>query len=320
MNDKKNITFVTNNFSDGGSLYEKQVYQSLKNNFEIDLAEVSGSHLRFIKSKKINYLTFFLKEKFKNRDILITNNLFIYGLDLKIFSKKIFILHHMDFTIESTITNYFNKKIIKNLNRFDLIVVPSKYWKNYLSQYVDKNNIKVIYNSFDISLINEAISNFDKRKFLSSNNIPLDKFIIYAGNPIAIKGINDILKTFKSDAYYIVTSGNYLPEADVHNINCNYIDYLRLIHCSNIVCLFSSFKEGWNRIAHEAILCGKTVVGKKGTGGMEELINKTGNFFIDDIDINDIKKISEIVPDKSKIIEYNLDYFSNEWNKVLNNI
>ena len=52
----------------------------------------------------------------------------------------------MDFSIESKLTNHFNYKILQNLAVFDLIVVPSKYWKNYLSNYVDKDRIKVIYN------------------------------------------------------------------------------------------------------------------------------------------------------------------------------
>ena len=39
----------------------------------------------------------------------------------------------MDFSIESKLTNHFNYKILQNLAVFDLIVVPSKYWKNYFS-------------------------------------------------------------------------------------------------------------------------------------------------------------------------------------------
>ena len=319
MSNKK-ITFVINKFSDGGTLYERQVFESLKINFNVDLIEVSDNHLSLIKSKKVNYFTFFLKTFFKKSDTLITNNLFIYGLDLKKYAKKVFIFHHMDFNIESQFTNYFNKKILKNLILFDLIIVPSEYWKRYLSNYVDRKRIKVIYNSFDTDFIDEAINSFDRKDFLKQNNIPLDKFIIYAGNPLIVKGVKDVLGTFNDDKYYIVTSGNYLPEANVHNINCSYTDYLRLIKSSDLVCLFSSFKEGWNRIAHESILCGKTVVGKKGTGGMEELIIKTNNFFIEDIDIKDIKKLSKIVPDTNLLSKYNLEYFSNEWNNTLNRL
>ena len=320
MNHKKNVTFVTNKFSDGGTFYEKQVFESLKLSFNLNLVEVTDNHLNLIKSKKVNYFTFFLKKKLKKSDILITNNLFVYGLDLKKFRKKIFIFHHMDFSIESKLTNHFNYKILQNLAVFDLIVVPSKYWKNYLSNYVDKDRIKVIYNSFDKDFIKNAVSNFDRNVFLKDNNIPLDKFIIYAGNPLLVKGIKDVLNTFKDTKYYIVTSGNYQPEAKVHNINCTYTDYLRLIKSSDIVCLFSSFKEGWNRIAHESILCGKTVIGRRGTGGMEELINETNNFFIEDINVKDIIKLSKITPNTDLLAKYDLEYFSNEWNNTLRNL
>ena len=50
---------------------------------------------------------------------------------------------------------------------------------------------------------------------------------------------------------------------------------------------------------------------------MEELINETNNFFIEDINVKDIIKLSKITPNTDLLSKYDLEYFSNEWNNTL---
>ena len=57
-----------------------------------------------------------------------------------------------------------------------------------------------------------------------------------------------------------------------------------LLSCCDIVISFSEFPEGWNRVAHEALLTKTPVIGS-GQGGMNELLNKSGQIICRDIAI-----------------------------------
>ena len=52
-------------------------------------------------------------------------------------------------------------------------------------------------------------------------------------------------------------------------------EYLILLKASTVVLTMSLFKEGWCRVAHEALLLGTPVIGS-GAGGMTEVLAQGG--------------------------------------------
>ena len=88
---------------------------------------------------------------------------------------------------------------------------------------------------------------------------------------------------------------------------------------SDVVVTFSKMIEGWNRIAHEALLCGTPVVGS-GVGGMKELLDGAGQLIAGTE--NDLAQaVGEVLSRKKEFVEcgqpyvrqFTMDYFRNAW-------
>jgi len=317
----------TNRIYGGGSAYEHQVYRCLKKDYDTRLWEYNDSIYRYLKYNKFKIIAQTLLEHPRNADYLITNNLFIYGLRLNKFNKKILILHHINQgCIKSKkINNYIEKKILNSLNRFDAIVAVSNYWKKEIKQYTNKP-IYVIFNSFDIRLIYEVIYNFDVKKFKHKYNLPDSKPIIYCGNSTYAKGIDIVSNYIDYNKYFIVTSGAKGLDFGQHHLNLSYSDYLRLLSISDCSVLLSRMMEGWNRIAHESVLCGTPVIGRP-IAGLGELLEVSRQERLEDaINLNQV--IEKVIANKElytkagkeMLVKYNLKYFRNEWVNLLNEI
>jgi len=67
------------------------------------------------------------------------------------------------------------------------------------------------------------------------------------------------------------------------NLNLDYHDYILLLKSSSVVITMSKFMEGWNRTAHEAMLCKTPVIGS-GLGGMRELLEGGRQIICDDFE------------------------------------
>jgi len=178
-------------------------------------------------------------------------------------------LHHVD---DSAIPHkWISKKItqlfFKKANECDRIVIVSQYWKDYLKSK-GFNNTQVIYNGFDVKRFNytqKEINDF-KQKYDFPN-----KPIIYIGNCQFGKGAMDVYNALKLLDVNLVTSGWQDIQLPIKNFVLNYSEYILLLAASDVVITMSKFLEGWNRTAHEAMLCKTPVIGS-GTGGMEELL------------------------------------------------
>ena len=85
----------------------------------------------------------------------------------------------------------------------------------------------------------------------------------------------------------------------------------------------SKIREGWCRVAHEAMLCRTCVVGS-GSGGMRELLEGGGQVICEDISMLP-GLINEVLNKKEKYAlegfkfasRFDHEYFAKEWNVLV---
>jgi glycosyltransferase involved in cell wall biosynthesis len=195
--------------------------------------------------------------------------------------KNIVLVHHIDHSFQPPYLKpsflMLEKIFYHHLKKVDAIVTVSKYWQNH---FLEKgfSNVHLIYNSFDVDQFQfeeEEIFQFKKKLRLEG------KPVVYLGNCKAIKGVVDAYDRLKDLTVHLVTSGQQEVKLPAINLNLNYREYLLLLKSSSAVITMSKFKEGWNRTAHEAMLCKTPVIGS-GLGGMTELLEGGGQILCKD--------------------------------------
>ncbi len=179
----------------------------------------------------------------------------------------------------------------RQLKKVDAIVTISKYWQNHFLEKGYKR-VYLIYNGYDMAPFHfddGEVEEFKRTRGLDA------KPIIYLGNCQRIKGVAQAYEKLKDLDAWLVTSGRKEVDIPAVNLNLDYRDYLRLLRSSSVVVTMSRFKEGWNRTAHEAMLCRTAVVGS-GLGGMKELLEGGG------------QSVSENFDDLKEKVSYALDH------------
>lgn len=185
--------------------------------------------------------------------------------------KNVALIFHIDYSFQPVYLKLpwmvLERIFYHHLKKADAIVTISKYWQNY---FLERGYPKVymIYNAFDMDRFqfgDQEISDFKHRFRLEG------KPVIYLGNCQRIKGVVEAYNHLKDLDVHFVTSGRKEVDLPALNLNLDYRDYLLLLRSSSVMVAMSKFKEGWNRTAHEAMLCKTPVVGS-GLGGMRELL------------------------------------------------
>ena len=186
------------------------------------------------------------------------------------------IVHHVDLAAASRSPRFaiFNTVLRRRLRSMDAVVTVSQFWRDYLERS-GCGNVRVIYNSFTPD--EYEVSGKEISVFLEKYNINIDKPIIYIGNASASKGVYEVYNQLADKDYTLVMTGrqNGAPDLPARFFSLPRRDYLILLKASSVVVTYSRMLEGWNRVAHEAMLMGTPVVGS-GTGGMRELLTRGG--------------------------------------------
>lgn len=301
----------------GGRVYENEIVKQLDGvvNFE-------RVYIMKYKSKFLNLFRFvFLLLKYKfffTGNLLLTNSTTIFA---GLFSNNIAIIHHVDSHFSFNFLRFYDyicdKYLFLRKGAFNKIIVVAAIWKELL---IEKgfNNIFVIYNSFNL---NDFIySAQDLLSFKEKYNLK-GKPIIYLGSGIKGKGADksyEILKDF--DAHFVISGRNDLA-IPVISLQLNYSEYKKMLASADVVIAMSEFKEGWNRVVHEASLCGTSVIGS-GMGGMKELLeisNQTQSDF-EHLKENMINTIGKKYILTEELKSLNLEYFRNSWIKVFSDL
>ena len=304
----------------GGRIYELLAIDVLKNNYQVSINKA------FVKTIKL------IKYLFQNQKSHIKSDICVidpYILALGKFShktKNIAIIHHIDEELfkRSVFSRFFYFNLKRNLKKMDAVVVVSEVWKTFLNNH-GVENVKVIYNAFDIT--NFEFSDEEKDAFKKKYNLNNVKPIVYIGPNSSGKGVVEVLKVIDQEAYELIATG----KTDVDNKNVKTFFFsdsefpLFLASCNLVLCM-STMKEGWNRIAHEALLTKTPVIGS-GSGGMQELLEKSGQTIVKDINnLNDsIKNCLENSNHFSEVgykytSKFDLNYFKTNWENLIEEI
>jgi glycosyltransferase involved in cell wall biosynthesis len=165
-------------------------------------------------------------------------------------------------------------------------------------------------------------------KFKLHYNLSNEQPLIYIGNAHRLKGVYEVYESLKNTPYQLVMTGstNRATDLPVKFLNLNRHDYLCLLQASDVVITFSTMVEGWNRIAHEALLCKTPVIGS-GRGGMKELLEGAGQKIVTD-KTKLLTTLEDVLKQKSHFAErgfeyvqkYNTAYFEKEWVHTVNNL
>lgn len=189
--------------------------------------------------------------------------------------KGLTIIYHIDSSGSPFLPKLFQDvaeaifKIV--IRKSEHIVVIAEYWKQYFESR-GYHNVHLIYCGYELEQYDcspEDVERFRTRYGLEG------KKIIYIGNPQVKKGAAIAYEALKDSGYTLVTSGVRDQVLDCLHLDLGFKDYLCLLKASEVVVLMSQFAEGWNRIAHEAMLMGTPVIGT-GYGGMGEVLEGGG--------------------------------------------
>lgn len=160
------------------------------------------------------------------------------------------------------------RSLLKHKESVTKLVVISKYWQDYFYN-LGFRNIETIYCGFDR---NDFIVDQRSLQELQTKINPENKKIVYIGNSQRKKGADKVYEALRlREDLVLITSGNKDIELPCLNLDLDRKGYLALLQLSSAVVTFSQFKEGWNRVAHEAMMLGIPVIGS-GFGGMGELL------------------------------------------------
>jgi glycosyltransferase involved in cell wall biosynthesis len=318
------IEGLNNNLiTSGGEYYNIEVAKILMNHFDFDIDE------RFIREEKEHIVQYW--RRVQRLDFL--SNINILDPIVISFGKlpkdkiKIGMIHHFDFVKKFEGIKYllYFKRLQRRLQKLDHIVTVSKYWSDYLYS-IGCKKVSVIYNSFDIKEF-ELIP-INKNEFVNKYGLDSSKPIIYLGPAQIQKGYSLVASSIDYTKYNLLVTGN-IGEKDERIFNLGYldrVDYISMLKSSDLVITYSTMLEGWNRIAHEALLCKVPVIGS-GIGGMHELLSGAQQKIVNNLkNIDDTIKFC--VENKNSIgqlgynyvIKFDHKYFENSWLELLNNI
>lgn len=258
----------------GGDLYEDELEAALQPQHEIstfnpvdpNLGKVAGLPKYIYNLKKIQNLGM-------DFDYVLRpmNHTFFIGPE----PKQVVIAYHYDTAYSHPLVKLHHswglKSMIASRNNIHKVIVIAKYWQDFYANLGFKN-IELLYCSFDLSqfeIPESEVESFKERYQLNG------KKVVYIGNAQKKKGADFVYEALKDTDYFLITSGNSDIDLPVLNLKLKHRDYLCLMKAAGLVVTYSQFKEGWNRVAHEAMLLKTPVIGS-GSGGMGELLSGGG--------------------------------------------
>ncbi|MFM7217292.1 MAG: glycosyltransferase family 4 protein [Bacteroidota bacterium] len=241
--------------------------------------------------------------------------------------KYVAVVHHFDHRKSkgSLQQRWFFSKLKKRLTAVDLVVTVSEHWAGFL-RGIGCKRVQVIYNSFDPSRY--ECDEQEKSGFRQRFGIPADRPVLHIGNASRQKGVHTVYAALKDKGYHLVMTGpvNAAKDLPVQYLGLDHSDYVRLLHCCSAVISMSEMEEGWNRIAHEAMLCRTPVIGN-GSGGMMELLQGARQAIVSDssqlplVVQNVLKNREEFAEDGYRFVRhFDLDYFRSSWTNAIESL
>ncbi len=308
----------------GETIYTQMARSALSPYYEIEIFKVGFD--RYI--KLLYPVILWRLSRIKgDKDVWIRNFDSILTMPLnRIRGKNIALIHHIDPSVQPFYHKWIfyglEKIFYQNLKLVDAVITVSKYWQEHFRE-MGFSPVHVIYNGFDIEKFHfeeREIISFKKR-FGLNNERP----ILYIGNCQKIKGVVEVYESLKKLDCFLVTSGQRDVRLPILHLNLNYKDYLLLLKSSSVVITMSKFKEGWNRTAHEAMLCKTPVIGS-GLGGMGELLTGGRQLICERVkELNDLVRYAIEHPELGDwgyefAKQFTIERFNREWVNLMGKI
>ena len=302
--------------ANGGNAYDYYSAMALKEKFSVEMSEAA---LLQAGESMLSYWRRMRKDVPVADAVICEPYPIVFGKRLSGI-KYAGMVHHIDDVLgkSSVKHSWYFRRLKRKLQRLDMIVTVSTFWKTYLEN-IGCKNVKVIYNSFDPKPY--SISPASVIAFKEKHNIPSEKQLIYIGNASRQKGAYEVYEALRDENYFLVMSGpqNHAPDLPVKYLKVDHTEYLTLLAASSVVITFSKMIEGWNRIAHEALLCGTPVIGS-GVGGMRELLDGAGQKIVPASEglktaVKEVLQNRNELAEKGKsfVSKFDMNYFRNAW-------
>jgi glycosyltransferase involved in cell wall biosynthesis len=318
------ISGSLNSKANGGNSYDFEAAQALKTRYEVLPVEEAVQREN---ESILGYWRRNSKIHQYNKSIHVLEPYAIAFGRLPNSSKSVGIIHHIDTVTAARSIKHriFFLLLFRKLKRLDRVITVSQVWKNFLLEKGCKN-VDIIYNSFIPS--NYSFKKDDLANFKKSLGIDDSKRLIYIGNAGNGKGVHYVYHELSDQGYELVMTGakNAAQDLPVKYFNLDALSYRKLIASCDVVLAMSDMVEGWNRIAHEALLSKVPVIGS-GSGGMQELLDKSGQISCHKGD-NLSEKVIQVLEQKVQLGEkgyrfvkqFDEDYFRKSWIEVINKL
>ncbi len=304
----------------GGHAYNFQACMALKSDFNISIDPQT------VRTKSIIPYLWHIKRHRADADLII-KDAFMISLGKNTASPQIGIIHHLADELKNHSLKYrwYFRRLEKRIRQLDYVITVSKYWEQRL-QSLGSQNTKVIYNSFDLTEFQFSETEIEefKEKYKLNSNKPL----IYIGNAKAKKGAREVYQALGNKKFHLIMSGpkDHNLSLPVDHLDLQRKDYLRLLKACDLVLTMSTMMEGWNRTAHEAMLCQTPVIGT-GIGGMKELLTEGKQVIqpkfegLTDTVLSVLKHKEQFAQDGFKYVQqFDMDYFNTEWRQFMKQI
>ncbi len=255
----------------GGSRYESMAASALSVDHNVTYYNAMPWVARGHRPQSL--LRIWNTERRARADVWIRNEIALCGMTKDRDAQQIGIIHHLHRPAANLdIWNRsLERRILANAGRCNQVVVVSQYWQDRLAELGLRNTI-LIHNAFDVKRF--ARDEERIRAFKSTNDLS-SKPLVYIGNCQRLKGAEQVWTALKDKGYELVASGVSDMNLPIRSFTLSYDDYILLLSACEAVVTMSQFAEGWNRTAHEALLCRTPVIGS-GAGGMGELLRNAG--------------------------------------------
>jgi glycosyltransferase involved in cell wall biosynthesis len=185
------------------------------------------------------------------------------------------IVHHIDYTLGEDDRRYrwYLRALRRRLPRVRAVVTVSRFWQREL-EALGCRDVTVIHNAFDPA--EYELPPGRAAAFRARFGLPTDRPLVYLGSAGPQKGGAEAWAALRDQGYTLIMTGrNPHHQPPVQTLLLERDDYLALLGAADVVVTFSTLLEGWNRVAHEAMLSGTPVVGS-GSAGMHELLEGGG--------------------------------------------
>jgi glycosyltransferase involved in cell wall biosynthesis len=306
----------------GGNYYNIEAAKILQSQYNFSLDE------RFVRKPGETILHYYFRVKSyrSSGKITIKDPYVISFGNASRSSVNIGMIHHLDFIKKWTSFKnllYFTK-LEHNLTKLDHVVTVSEFWQDYVRK-LGCAKTSVIYNSFNLNEFEfnaQEVERF-KKKYEINDKRPL----VYLGVSESGKGYDLAASRIKNHDYLLVTTGvGQISDSNITSLGfLPRREYLILLHLSKAVITYSSIPEGWNRVAHESLLCRTPVIGS-GSGGMGELLQNSGQKIVEDPDAIPMA-VEEVLSERDNLAaagyayvkNYDLEYFKRSWINLINN-